>query len=269
MSEPLPADLTRALDATADRRGPFGARVCYYPEAGSTNDLAARLAEHGAPEGTLVLASTQTSGRGRRGREWFSPPGAGLYLSVVCRSPAAAPCLTLAGGVAAALGIRRASGLPVTIKWPNDIVVADDRAPGRRRKLAGILAEAASGPSGVQHVVLGMGINLRYAPYPAALAERVTSLEAELGKAVEAGPVLAEVLAALHAQVRDLAAGRTAAVLGRWRELAPSAAGARVEWTRAGRTLQGATAGIDDAGALLVRTGEGVERIIAGELHWL
>ena len=269
MSEPLPADLARALDATADRRGPFGARVQYYAEAGSTNDLASGLAEHGAPEGTLVLAGAQTSGRGRLGREWFSPAGAGLYLSIVCRPPVAAPFLTLAGGVAAALGIRRATGLPVTIKWPNDIVMTDERAPVRRRKLAGILAEAASGPSGVHHVVLGMGINLRAAPYPAALADLVTSIESELGKVVDAGPVLAEVLAALAEQAADLAAGRIAAVLARWRELAPSAAGARVEWTLAGRTLRGATAGIDDAGALLVRTGGSVERIIAGELHWL
>ena len=88
----------------------------------STNDVAAGYAERGAPQGTTVLAAAQTSGRGRLGRHWYSPPGAGLYFSIVIRSRAAAPFLTLAGGVAVAEGIRAATGLPLEIKWPNDVV---------------------------------------------------------------------------------------------------------------------------------------------------
>ena len=132
----------------------------------STNDVAQALAEGGAPQGAVAVAFAQTAGRGRQGREWFSPPGAGIYMSVVVRSPAVAPMLTLAGGVAVAEGIRRATGLPVLIKWPNDVVVEDAHAPGRRRKLAGILAEGSTGQSGLQHVVLGIGINVRPADYP-------------------------------------------------------------------------------------------------------
>src|SRR5262249_35916951 len=98
MSEPLPPELVAALDASASRRQPFGTPAFYLSETGSTNDVASRLAERGAAEGTMVVASAQTSGRGRFGRDWFSPPGAGLYVSVVCRDPAAAPLLTLAGG---------------------------------------------------------------------------------------------------------------------------------------------------------------------------
>src|SRR5207253_921772 len=124
--------------------------------------------EDGAPDGTAVVASSQTAGRGRFGRQWYSPPGAGLYVSIVCRNAAAAPLLTLAGGVAVADGIRAATGLPVCIKWPNDVVV-ESGSPARRRKLAGILAEASSGADGVQHVILGFGINLRSAAYPQAL----------------------------------------------------------------------------------------------------
>jgi BirA family biotin operon repressor/biotin-[acetyl-CoA-carboxylase] ligase len=269
MSEPLPDELRLALLATADRRGLFGDPVVFFSETGSTNDVAASLAERGAPEGTTVIALAQSAGRGRLGREWISPAGAGLYVSVLCRNRRAAPFVTLAGGVAVAEGIRVATGLPVLIKWPNDIVIPDRSAPGRRRKLAGLLAEGSSNADGLQHVVLGFGINVRSAAYPPPVAARATSLEAELGRTVDGGSVLAEVLASLNDQMRALASGKKDALLIRWRELSPSSAGAQVEWNTEGVSQRGTTAGIDDRGALLVRVGERVERIIAGEVKWL
>lgn len=268
MSDPLPEDLASALRVTAARRGTFGDPVVFFAEVGSTNDVAARLADRGAGEGAAVVALCQTAGRGRFGREWFSPPGAGLYVSVICRNQAAVPYVTLAGGVAVAEGIRRATGLPVQIKWPNDIVVADRTAPGRRRKLAGILAEASTGADGLQHVVLGFGINLRPAAYPPAIADRASSIEAELGRAAEAGPVLAETLAALAELMGPLAAGTPALVLDRWRALAPSSRGTAVAWETAAGPLTGVSAGIADDGALLVRVGDRTERIISGEVRW-
>src|SRR5687767_1829749 len=135
MPEPLPEEFRIALAESAGRRGAFGSAVVFASETGSTNDIAMTMAEHGAPEGAMALAFAQTAGRGRHGREWFSPPGAGIYVSVVCRTPALLPTLTLAGGVAVADAITRATGLPVAIKWPNDIVVHDEIAPGKRRKL--------------------------------------------------------------------------------------------------------------------------------------
>jgi BirA family biotin operon repressor/biotin-[acetyl-CoA-carboxylase] ligase len=189
-------------------------------------------------------------------------------MSVVIRSVAIAPMLTLAGGVAVAAGIGEATRLPVNIKWPNDIVVRDDRAPGKRRKLAGILAEASTGERGVQHVVLGIGINVRPAAYPPELAARVTSLEHELGRPVDAGLVLSEVLVGLNEQVAALEAGRRDQVLARWRQLAPAASGASVTWNERGATMRGTTAGIDPDGALLIRTGSEVRRVISGEVIW-
>jgi BirA family biotin operon repressor/biotin-[acetyl-CoA-carboxylase] ligase len=268
MPDPLPGELRRALLASAACRGHFGEPVYFFTETNSTNDVAAGLAEQGATEGTTVIALAQTGGRGRLGRQWFSPPGAGLYVSVVCRSRRAAPYLTLAGGVAVADGIRNATGLPVAIKWPNDIVLADGPPADLRRKLAGILAEASSNREGVQHVVLGFGINVQPAAYPQEIASRATSLEAELGRPVEAGEVLTAVLAALNDAIIALAEGRHAPVLQRWRELSPSSAGAQVEWSANGRHHCGTTAGIDDTGALLIRTDGRIERVIAGELHW-
>jgi BirA family biotin operon repressor/biotin-[acetyl-CoA-carboxylase] ligase len=267
MPEALPAEYDAPLRATAARRDPFGNRVLYFSEIGSTNDEAARLADHGAPEGTTVVAAAQTAGRGRFGRAWFSPPGAGLYVSVVIRNPRVAPLLTLAGGLAVAEAVRAATALPVGIKWPNDIVV--DAGLGRRRKLAGLLAEASTTPNGLQYVVLGVGINIRESAYPADIADLATSLEGELGRAVDPGAVLAECLCALADRVRDLAAGNASAVLARWTDLAPSATGSRVEWDTAGGSLTGVTCGIADDGALIVRTRDGFEHIRSGPVRWL
>lgn len=269
MPDPLPAEIAAALRATADRRRAFGEPVYFYAETASTNDVAAALAERGAAEGTTVVAFAQTAGRGRFGRTWYSPPGAGLYASVVVRDPRAIPLLTLAGGVAVADGIRAATGLPVLLKWPNDVVVECGVAPPKRRKLAGVLAEASSGPDGVQHVALGFGINLRPAAYPLEIAGRTTSIESELGRAPDAGPVLAETLCAMAAYSDGVHAGDATSLLARWRALSPSAHGSPVRWETPAGELAGVTAGIDDTGALLVRAEGRLERIISGEVRWM
>ncbi|HEV3486178.1 MAG TPA: biotin--[acetyl-CoA-carboxylase] ligase [Vicinamibacterales bacterium] len=266
--EPLPDDLAAALLASAGHRGPVGATLHFLSETTSTNDVAARLADRGAPHGTTIVALAQTAGRGRFGRTWFSPPGAGLYVSVICRERMAAPLLTLAAGVALAEGIRRATALPVEIKWPNDIVVTAGAVAPRRRKLAGILAEASTTAGGLQYVVLGFGINLRAAAYPVSIADRATSIETELGRVPDAGAVLAETLAALNARVAQLARGQRDEVLTRWRGLAPSAHGSMVRWETADGVASGVTNGIDDTGALLVRCRTGLHRIVAGEVEW-
>jgi BirA family biotin operon repressor/biotin-[acetyl-CoA-carboxylase] ligase len=267
MFEPLPPDFADALRATSDRRRHFGQPAYYVTETSSTNDLAAQLAESGAPEGTIVVASAQTAGRGRLGRSWYSPPDAGLYVSIVCRDHRLSPVLTLAGGVAVARGVKSATGLPVEIKWPNDVVVPAGGVFSRRRKLAGVLAEASSADT-MQYVVLGIGVNLRGYTYPSEIAGRATSLELELGRSVDAGLLLAEILAAFAEHVLLVCSGDTARLLERCRALAPSATGSPVEYeSPSGRRL-GTTAGIADDGALLVRTGDHIERVIAGELIW-
>ena len=268
MPDPVPSELAGALRVARSRLGPIGNPLYYFHEITSTNDIAASYAERGADEGTTVVAAAQTSGRGRLGRQWYSPAGAGLYFSIVIRSARAAPFLTLAGGVAVAEGIGIATGLPVEIKWPNDVVTVGTGGPSRRRKLAGILAEASSSQDGLQYVILGIGINLGPASYPAELADRASSIETELGRPVDGGVVLAEVLAALAAELGPLTRGDAAGLLMRWRRLAPSAAGTAVECDTPLGRVAGIASGIADDGALLVRVGNRLERVIAGEVVW-
>ena len=267
---PLPSVLAEALDARRERLGLLARELVYFETIGSTNDVAASLVGTGDREGAVVVADAQTAGRGRRGRTWFSPPSAGLYVSVVLRPSRAAVAperaialLTLSAGVALAEAVERVTGLGPSIKWPNDLLVG-------RRKLAGILAEGIAAPSagGLQAVVLGFGINIMSAAYPPELSPIVTSLETELGRGVDRAAVCAEALACLAARYDDLLAGRHDAILDAWRARAFGARGSKVEWDTPSGVKHGLTDGIDDMGALLVRVDGYLERIVAGEVRW-
>jgi BirA family biotin operon repressor/biotin-[acetyl-CoA-carboxylase] ligase len=272
----LPREIADALLLRREELGEFGRTPVHYAITSSTNDRAAELAIAGAHEGTWVMADEQSAGRGRRGRAWASPPGAGLYVSIVFRPQRdqhadATSLLTLMAGVAAARGVRAASGLQPTLKWPNDLVIEPGSvsagAPtstSRFRKLAGILAEASATGGELQFIILGIGINLTPAAYPPDVAARATSIEGELNRPADRAQVLIEMLAALATGRRQLLEGRAAEVLHAWRALSPSCPGRRVRW----QSQVGTTAGIDDTGALLVKTPSGVERIIAGEVEW-
>ncbi|HEY6360329.1 MAG TPA: biotin--[acetyl-CoA-carboxylase] ligase [Vicinamibacterales bacterium] len=238
-------------------------RVHRYEEVSSTNDVAAQFAERGAEEGCVVVADAQSAGRGRHGRAWSSPVGAGLYVSVVLRPRAAITgLLTIAAGVAIAEGIQAASGLDASVKWPNDVYAGG-------RKLAGILAEAGSSPGGAPHVVLGFGINVRPMTFPPDLALRATSIESELGRSIDRHLLLASCLAALANRYADLHDGRAGAVLDAWRLRAATTFRRRVEWDRGEIRARGVAENIDEDGALLVRVGDDVVRVISGEVRWL
>ena len=259
-----PAELTASLARVGDRLGIVASPLRFYRTVGSTNDVAKAI----GAEGLVVVAAEQTAGRGRRGRAWFSPPGSGLYVSVVLAPARAAAdpqratsLLTLAIGVAIADGVEAATGLRADLKWPNDLYVA-------RRKLAGILAEASGPAQPIETVTVGYGINVGPMAYPPDLSDRATSLESELGRRVEPYDVLAETLAAIASRYGDLLDGRFDAILDAWRRRAPGASGARVTWTGASGTQHGVTAGVDRDGALLVRIGDRVERIVGGEVQW-
>jgi BirA family biotin operon repressor/biotin-[acetyl-CoA-carboxylase] ligase len=256
----LPADFARAVAHVAPRLGVFASPHLWFEEIGSTNTVAVRLAERGAREGSVVAANAQLAGRGRMGRLWASPAGAGLYASVILRPAQPNALVTIAAGVAVADGIAAASGLAVGLKWPNDVYAGP-------RKVAGILAEAGGSASG-PFVVVGFGINVLRASYPPEVADRATSIEAELGRTPDRGLLFAEVLAAFAEAYGELRAGGSPAILDRWRGRAGAMLGRSVEWSDAGGTHQGTTRDIDEEGGLLVETKAGVRRIIAGEVRW-
>lgn len=231
----------------------------------STNERALAWAARGAPDGSVIIADEQTSGRGRRGRSWHSPEG-GIYLSYVVRDAgdlARPSLLTLAAGVAAARAIAAATGLAVDLKWPNDVMT-----PGEPRKLAGILAEGSSTGSQLDFVVIGIGVNVSLASVPADLRGIATSLEHELGRAVDRQALADALTGALDDVVRRLRAGEHDAILDEWMALAPAARGSRISWRAPGEDRGGVTAGVADDGALLVQTSEGLQRLVAGEVIW-
>jgi BirA family biotin operon repressor/biotin-[acetyl-CoA-carboxylase] ligase len=266
MFEPIPADVACALNGAAARLGGFQ-RLRFRAETDSTNDIALALALAGEPHGTSVLADVQYAGRGRRGHDWFSPAGAGLYLSIIVRpaaAPGGTPLVTLAAGVAVAQAVRVVSALPVELKWPNDLVI------GRPwRKLGGLLCEAVGAGPRLDAVVVGVGLNLRQAAYPRDVAPRATSIEVELGRPIDRAPLVVEVLAAIRAMMEVLDRGDRETVCAEWRRLGEAGlSGSAVRWRDQDVERRGRARGIDADGALLVERDGHVERVIAGDIEW-
>ncbi len=274
----IPLHLQSLLDAARGELGAFAREGRVVATTRSTNDDALAWAAAGVPEGAWIVAGTQTAGRGRRGRVWASPPGAGLYVSVVFRPRGPAPAddpahdpalslLTVMAGVAVVEALDDAAGVRATLKWPNDVVV--EGAGASARKLAGILAEGVMAGPRISAVVVGLGVNLRPSAYPPEIAARAVSLEALAGRAVDPDGVLVAILAALARRRRALAeAGGAAALLDAWRQWSPSAKGARIRWRQQDQVCEGITAGVDDSGALRVQTRSGETRLVAGEVEW-
>lgn len=155
-----------------------GNTIYYYDETGSTNADAKRLAEEGAPHGTIAVADKQNAGRGRRGRGWCSPAGKDIYFTLLLRpefAPNKASGLTLVMALAVVKAISALGNLEAGIKWPNDIVV-------NGRKVCGILTEMNVEPEYIQHVVIGTGINVNLDEFPDDIKETATSLYLESGR---------------------------------------------------------------------------------------
>jgi BirA family biotin operon repressor/biotin-[acetyl-CoA-carboxylase] ligase len=229
-------------------------------EVDSTQAALARLARHGAPEGTVVTARHQTAGRGRLGRRWWDAPGESLLLSVLLRPAipvAHAPQLSLVVGLAVSDALGSAAGLDARIRWPND-VLADGR------KISGILPDAASGPGGrIEHVVVGIGINLDQAEFPADLAGRATSVRLVTGRSPDPARVLDALLAALDRRYAEWLASGFAGLREAWRGRSCTLGG-RVRLARGG---EGVAVDVDEDGALVVEGADGARlRVVSGDL---
>ncbi|MFH1137610.1 MAG: biotin--[acetyl-CoA-carboxylase] ligase [Pseudomonadota bacterium] len=231
----------------------------------STNLRAKELARSGAPEGTLVTAEAQTSGRGRLGRAWHSPPGRNLYFSLVLRpniSPERLPILTLAAGLGVAEALRDITGLGLEIKWPNDILI-------NKMKVVGILSEMEMLGAGVSFVVLGIGINvnLEQGDLPEELAPLAASLLIASGRPWDRVEILAGVLSGVEHNYLEIIQGRPQGVLARYRR-ACATIGSKVRLADGVQILEGLAVDIDENGALVVElSGDGsLLTVSAGEV---
>jgi BirA family biotin operon repressor/biotin-[acetyl-CoA-carboxylase] ligase len=244
----------------------FGGRIVCLAGVSSTMDAARDLAREGAPEGALVVAESQTGGRGRLGRAWVSPPG-GLWMSVLLRPDVAAerlPLLGLVFAVGCAEGLSRAARTVIGVKWPNDLILEG-------RKLGGLLLETEMAVGRAHLVIAGVGVNvnLEVGDFPSELQTRATSLKLSLGRPLDLAAVARGLLEALEKRYLAWKEGETAELLTRWREL-DVAAGRPVRVLGERLTIAGIGRGVDDTGAFLVETGPGrIERIISGELEVL
>lgn len=243
----------------------LGQVLHWYEELGSTSDRAKELADAGAEHGEVVVAESQTAGRGRRGRSWASPPRKNLYFSVVLRPdlpPARAPELTLVASIALCDALRQA-GVEAGIKWPNDLLASG-------RKIGGVLTELAAEPDRVHWVVVGAGINVnaRPADFPEDLRGEATSIAIERGQAAPRALFAAACFTALEDWLDRHADEGFSAVRTAWRERSVTL-GRQVLVRTDGRELSGVAEDIDDSGALLVRGPAGTERILAGDVTLL
>ena len=240
-----------------------GNRLEYHDSLDSTNSRARLLAEEGAPEGTLVLAESQTAGKGRRGRNWVSPPGKNLYFTLLLRpefAPDQASMLTLVMALAVQGAIEEACGCRAMIKWPNDIVL-------NGRKITGILTEMDARDGRINSVVIGVGVNVKAQEFTGELADRAASLETELKQNVSRALLLEKILErfekdyALFLETLDLSLLRERyndCLINRNRE---------VEVLEPSGAYMGVAEGITTDGRLLVRAADGgCREVYAGEV---
>ncbi len=229
-------------------------------ETASTNTLLKQMALSGAPHGSLCISETQTAGKGRLGRSWHSPAGQGLWLSVLLRpriKPEDAPLVTLCAALAMAQAVNETTGLEALIKWPNDLVL-------RGKKLCGILLEVGFGAQGIDYIIVGTGLNVGKAAYPADLAHQATAI-ADHSFPPPRRKILVRYLAALEEIITRLEQSGFAAIAGSYRTR--SCTLGSMVMVSGSENFTGVAEAIDETGALLVRDEQGdLRRVLAGDV---
>lgn len=242
----------------------LGREIVCLSETVSTNAVAYKMAEDGAPEGSCVIADCQTRGKGRLGRVWVSPPGVNLYCSVIVRppiQPMAAPQLTFLSVVAVARAIEKLTGLSPRIKWPNDLLL-------NNKKVAGLLNEMSAETDKVNFVVLGIGVNLNMTldQFPDDLRHPATSTLIETGRSVNRVAFAQTLIRELDSIYGIFLEKGYTPVRKEWLERS-RLEGVQVTVTDNGAVQTGTAVGIDEYGALLLETAEGKRvQILSGDV---
>ncbi len=244
--------------------GHIGWRIHYYEEVSTTQEVARELAAEGAASGTVVIAERQTAGRGRMGRSWHSPAGAGLYTTTILR-PAIALAqvarISIMTGVAAAEALETVAPGLVALKWPNDVWL-------RGKKAGGILAEAVTDRCGeLVCVLLGLGINVNLAAdeIPKELRDKATSVRAALGHPCDRVELAAALFSRLDSRYMEILSGDFDSIRAAF-EQRFALRGKRIAVVDGTTRERGVAVGIDNDGALLLDTDQGVRRILAGDV---
>jgi BirA family biotin operon repressor/biotin-[acetyl-CoA-carboxylase] ligase len=233
------------FDLTSVRRRLPGREIDWFESLESTMIEAART-------GRIVGAEEQTAGRGRHGRTWHSPAGAGLYVSMPLRVPRATPVVTLALGLATRAAIAETTGLASDLRWPNDVLL-------RGRKCAGILTQLEA-----DRIIAGVGINVSQAVFPEGLDTLATSLSLE-GARVSREDLLVALVLSVDRCCRILSVEGPDAIMRQFAQVSSYASGRRVRAESAGRSIEGVTRGLNPSGFLIVREDDGAETtILAG-----
>lgn len=251
------------LNATIIKRGLntriIGRKIVYLPTTTSTMTVIRREGENGGLEGTVVVAETQTVGRGRFTREWISPPGSNLYLSILFRpKPEQLSKLNMAAAVAVTRAISRATGILPAIKWPNDIVMGG-------KKVAGILIEIYADSYGFTFAVIGFGINVNFDPtFYSGIASSATSLKIQTGHVIPRIKVIQALLEETDDLYCNLRNGEYP--WAEWKNLVETLGQqVKVEWQ--GRVEEGRATEVDQEGNLLLERSDGSIAILpAGEV---
>lgn len=240
-----------------------GQEIHYFPETDSTNIRAKQLAENGASHGTLVVAEQQNAGRGRRGRGWVSPPGCSIYMSILLRPeflPEKAPMMTLVMAYSVTESLRAYTGLDIQIKWPNDVVL-------NGKKLVGILTEMNTEIDYINHVVIGVGINVNMNSFSEEIAGTATSLRIETGKLVKRSTLIAEIMGRFERDYEEyVREGNLSGIREAYNRLMVNC-GKEVRILGVQEPFRALALGINDNGELLVRKEDGSEEAVyAGEV---
>ncbi|MCX5706879.1 MAG: biotin--[acetyl-CoA-carboxylase] ligase [Candidatus Omnitrophica bacterium] len=238
----------------------LGRKILYFDSLSSTMDTAMQLGLKGVSEGTLVLAETQTKGRGRLGRIWVSPKYKGIYLSLILRpklSPNQAPILTLLTAASICEAIKEVTGIAPQIKWPNDILV-------HHRKVGGILTELNAETDEVNFIVIGLGLNVNNEKK--SLVSGATSLKEQKKENINRLTLLQEILLRLEKNYLTLEKKGSRPIIDKWREYNITL-GQRVKIYSQREHIEGEAVDIDIDGALLVRRDTGLtQKVISGDV---
>jgi len=232
----------------------FGNQIITQDAVDSTNDLAKQRILQGPSEGLVILADFQSQGKGRLGRQWFSEPGTGIYLSAVLpapEQPELASPLTLVAGLAGASAINEFSAVKAELKWPNDILL-------NGKKVSGILCEFVQ-TENQSGIVVGIGINCNHTAFPKELESIATSILHESGTPVERPQLIVETLRCLEREYRTYLDEGLEKIVSRWMEHSEMFE-RRVSVTRGGTVFSGTALRLDASGRLVVLTDKGEER---------